>query len=229
MKRDAQFVPATSGQILSIANSVETELCKLLNGVLSEEQAKKTLLEKGSQARIKQMTRAMARQFLELSVPSFPEKTNNLVLLSGQESLLLDACIGADIITGSSKSPFDWVDKDFANYEANEPGVDTLETEVGVYEMSKDANFSNLFGSFGTDLEKLCFTTSQIKSFVKKFKNWLRTDGYGTFFLFKSYNKFFVARVYFVVAGELQVYVYSLEDDFVWNASSRHRMVVPQF
>ena len=93
--------------------------------------------------------------------------------------------------------------------------------------MVKDGTFKQLFGSLEGDVAKLCFTQTQIKNFVKKHRNWLRTDGYGTFFLFQSKEKFFVADVH-VLSDGLHVYVYEFEDSFVWGAEDRHRLVVPQ-
>lgn len=45
--------------------------------------------------------------------------------------------------------------------------------------------FAKIFTSFRGDLDKLCLTQHQIKAFCKKHANWLRTNGYATFFLFK--------------------------------------------
>ena len=101
-----------------------------------------------------------------------------LKLLSKGESVIIDACDG-----------------DFKGWGTDQPGRATVATPVDVHELIKDATFAKMFGSFGTDLDKLCLTQSQIKNFCKKHPSWLRTDGYATFFLFKENNEFFVAGV----------------------------------
>ncbi len=79
----------------------------------------------------------------------------------------------------------------------------------------------------GENLDLMCLTKGQIKGFVKKYRNWLRTDGYGTFFLFKANNQFFVAFVGFD-SGGLRVYVGRFSDGYVWFTGYRLLFVIPQ-
>lgn len=83
-----------------------------------------------------------------------------------------------------------------------------------------------MFGSLGTDLDKLCLTQHQIKTFCEVHKELLRKDGYATFFLFKVDEQFFVVDVY-VRSGGLRVHVHRFERGNVWDAESSHRVVVP--
>jgi len=99
---------------------------------------------------------------------------------------------------------------------------------VDVHEMAKDATFSQMFGGLNADVNKICFTQHQIKNFVKKHRAWLRTEGYATFFLFKSKGNFFVASVAFYSDGSLRVDVGRFGGSCVWRAGSRFRLVVPQ-
>ena len=147
--------------------------------------------------------------------------------ISGAEVLKLDALDGKQTIA-DSKNVFNSIDSDFKAYGANTKGVVTTETAIDVYEMVKDANFAQMFGSLSTDLNILCVTQSQILNFIAKHRGMLRTEGYATFFLFKSGEEFFVADVSFAVGGSLWVYVIRFEYDGVWHASYRHRVVVPQ-
>jgi len=149
-----------------------------------------------------------------------------LTLLSADEHLTLDAVDGAKTIA-KAKDTFAWIDSDFINYKADEAGPATEETPVNVYELTKDAAFAQMFNAASTDLNKLCFTKHQILNFIKKYKNWLRTNGYATFFLFKANNYFFVACVLVHGVG-LHVYVDRLENGNVWDAEDRHRLVLPQ-
>ncbi len=150
-----------------------------------------------------------------------------LRLISAGSSIVIDVVDGSEILS-KAKEMFVWIDSDFIGYGADEAGSATKETPVAVYEMVENATFAQMFGSLNSDLDKLCLTQDQIKNFVKKYRNWLRTDGYGTFFLFKSKNNFFVAYVYLFSGAGLEVCVYRFGRDFVWRVECRHRIVVPQ-
>ena len=104
----------------------------------------------------------------------------------------------------------------------------TPKIKMVVYEMIKDGTLAQIFGGIGDDLNNLCLTQPQIIQFVVKHRNRLRTDGYGTLFLFKVSDEFFVAFVYFGDYGRLRVHADRFSSDGVWNAERRHRIVVPQ-
>ncbi|MDH5442369.1 MAG: hypothetical protein OEX08_02075, partial [Candidatus Nomurabacteria bacterium] len=112
------------------------------------------------------------------------------------------------------------------------PQPATKKTDVDVYEMyNKNADFKTLFGSLSSDLKSLVFESQgQIEKFAKENKEWLRTDGYGTFFLFiekiDNEEKLFVAGVD-QGSGGLMVGVHHLSFGHVWNACYAHRVVVP--
>lgn len=151
-----------------------------------------------------------------------------LRLISVKESLTLDAVDGTELIS-NAKKVFRWIDPDFKNWDANESGLATEETPVEVHEMVEDGMLSQIFNSVSVgDLNQLCLTQHQIISFVVKHKDWLRKDGYGTFFLFQSKGKFFVASVRFRGDGSLDVNVDLFEDSGVWIADGRPRVVVPK-
>jgi hypothetical protein len=158
------------------------------------------------------------------------EKVQNdfLNLISAGENLILDECDGSAIIAGSEDMFEAGIDSDFVSWGANEKGMSTSETLVEVYEMAKNATFAQMFGSLSADANRLCLNQHQIKNFIRKYRSWLRTDGYATLFLFKSNNQFFVALVYLNSGGRLYVRVDRLEDDGVWCAENRNRLVVPQ-
>ncbi len=150
-----------------------------------------------------------------------------LKLLSKGESIIIDACDGTETLATAKETFKSGIDGDFKNWGTNKPGVSTEDTAVQVHEMVKDATFAQMFGSLGTDLDKLCLTQAQIKNFCKKHPNWLRKDGYATFFLFKVEDQFFVAFVY-VYSDGLNVFVFRFGYDFVWFAECSLRLVVPQ-
>lgn len=128
-----------------------------------------------------------------------------------KESLIKDA-----------KDLFSWIDSDFENYGASEPQKITKKTELEVYELTENGTFKDIF----KNPEQQCLTQGQILDFVKNHKDKLRTDGYATFFLFKSNNNFFVAFLRFG-AGGLDARVHRFEGGHVWDAERRHRVVMP--
>ena len=75
-------------------------------------------------------------------------------------------------------------------------------------------------------LDRLILTQSQIKQFVKRYPDWLKKDGNGTFFLFKVGNEFFVAAVYFFSDGRLGVRVRRLTLERVFRRQKGHRLMV---
>jgi len=169
------------------------------------------------------LTEKLAEVFCQLPRPI----VSILRLISGEEVLVLDECDGSEGLA-DARDMFAWIDSDFNDYGANKKGPATGKTPVAVYEMKKDSTFSQMFGSLSSDVGKLCLTPHQIKNFVKKYRNWLQKDGYGTFFLFQSRNLFFVAGVGFSSGGGHKVGVNRFERGGVWNAENRHRLVVPK-
>ncbi len=150
-------------------------------------------------------------------------------LISNDEALILGATDGKEVLA-DAKDVFAYIDSAFRLWGTDAPGPTTKEMPVQVYELVKDATFAQMFGSISTDPNKLCLTQAQIKDFVKGHRRWLQTDGYATFFLFKSHEHFFVACVYVRVysGGELRVRVLRFERDDVRYAVYRRRVVVPQ-
>ena len=159
--------------------------------------------------------------------PEEAKTTSFLRLISGDKALVIDAVDGTEILADAN-DVFKYIDGDFKNWGADEKGPATKETPVNVHEMVKDGTFAEMFSSLNPDVEKLFFTHHQIKNFVQKKSDWLRTDGYATFFTFKSKGERFVAYVDFGSDDRLRVYVYRFVHDDRWSAGSRHRIVVPQ-
>ena len=152
---------------------------------------------------------------------------HHILHLLTEEPLTIGPTDGSEILANAD-DVFSYIDPDFRGWKADEPGEATGAVPAKVYELAQNADFAKMFGTLSGDTAKLCLTQAQIKAFVKQHRNWLRTDGYATFFLFKSNGKFFVAVVYFYGVGRLKIDVGHFEDDYVWDAEDRHRLVVPQ-
>lgn len=156
-----------------------------------------------------------------------PEKALILKLISEAHEIIIETCDGSQTIATAKETFKSGIDREFKNWGTNKAGASTEKTPVQVHEMVKNATFARMFGSLGTDLDKLCLTQHQIKTFCEVHKEWLRKDGYATFFLFKVEDQFFVANVG-VDSGGLYVSVQRFEDGNVWVAEYSHRMVVPR-
>ncbi len=153
--------------------------------------------------------------------------TTILKLLSTQP-IMLDATDGTATIPNAGDVFTGYIDPDFKDWGADEASSPTPEMKAVVHEMTQNATFKQMFDSLSAETKKLCMTQSQIIEFVKAHREHLRTDGYATFFLFKSKGKFFVAYVSFVDRGRLKVRVRRFERGSAWYADVRPRVVVPQ-
>lgn len=158
-----------------------------------------------------------------------------LRLISGGEKIVIAATDGKETLAEATDVFPAYIDSDFKGWGLNVPSRATNETEATVYEMKDNGTFAQIFGGFGENLDRLCFTQSQIKKFCRDHARWLRTDGWATFFLFtpdggpikKDKSNLFVARVY-VDADGREASVRRFSYDFVWRADGCPRVVLPQ-
>lgn len=148
--------------------------------------------------------------------------TSHFQLISPPEGLSLPATDREEIPDSIFDGYFDPQLNDPAVRGKNLP---CPSTKSFVYEMNEDGMYKDLFGSFGKDKEQLSWTWNQVKLFVVHYRNWLRQDGWATFFRLESG---FVAYVYVDDDGRLDVLVSRFDFSHVWNAENRHRLVAPQ-
>ncbi|MFA5986414.1 MAG: hypothetical protein WC819_03640 [Parcubacteria group bacterium] len=139
------------------------------------------------------------------------------------------------------------IDRDFVNWGLSKKCSRKNKITVRVREMIEDGTFGQLFGflfgaspdefqSFGEfvekyreDLRKLCVGQGHVEEFAVKYRDKLKRDGYGTFFLLENEDtgEFFVAYVDFNSDDLLRAYVRRLEHSNVWYAEFRLRLVAP--
>jgi len=137
----------------------------------------------------------------------------------------LAPCSGKRTIVGAREVFSVYLDSSFKKIKAN---CATPAVKAEIHEMQENATFAQIFNSLGRDLNSLVFTQDQIIEFCTNYRNKLRQDAYGTFFLLKEGDQFFVAFVDVDGGGRLEVGLYGLEYDFVWGGGARHRVVIPQ-
>jgi hypothetical protein len=99
-------------------------------------------------------------------------------------------------------------------------------TKIAVYEIIKDGQFADIFGSLSGNFRDLSLTEAQIVKFCEKHSGSLSQDSC-TFLPFIKNGKKFVANVYAHDDG-LRAYINRFKLDNVWLAEYRYRVVVPQ-
>jgi len=227
----ASDTEVTDGQIETCVTLV-TDATRKGTGTALRELAKNGVLNRENIEHVRARGNEIVAAITALIKEKFAEIAENIAgivkLISGTETLELDETDGKATIAEAKDTFPGWIDGDFEGYGTNVRGPATKKTQVTVHEMIKDGTFAQIFGGMSDGLNRLCLAQPQIIQFVQKHKKWLRTDGYGTFFLFKVGEEFFVAGVYFDGAGQLRVDAHRFSHDYVWHAERRHRIVVPQ-
>jgi hypothetical protein len=230
----ASDTEVTEGQIETSITLV-TDATRKATGVALRELVKNGVLTKANIEKVRARGNEVVAAITALVKEKFAEiaetVTGFVKLISGAEVIKLDPTNGSETIAAAKALFGGYLDGDFINWGLNIKSGPTTEQVVQVHEMVKDGTFAQIFNGLSTDLKSLCLTQAQIINFVKKYRKWLRTDGYGTFFLFqdpRDEEKFFVARVYVYSDGNLRVRVDQFSHDYVWIADDRPRVVVPQ-
>lgn len=156
-----------------------------------------------------------------------PESALFWKLISGAETLTLDALDGKETLANAKEVFPSGIDSDFKKWGTNKAGIATKEQAVDVCELVRDGTLKKMIRSLGTDLDKLCLTQAQIKNFCRKHPDWLHEGMHETLFLFKVEDQYFVAEVYESTDG-LCLRVLPLSCGNFWHASNSTRLVVPR-
>jgi hypothetical protein len=221
----------TDGQVEACVTLV-TDATRKGTGVALRELIGNGVLNRQNLERVRGRGNEVVAAITALVKEKFAELAGNISgivrLISGAEALELDETDGKETIANAKNLFAGYLDPDFEAYGTNVRSSATKKVRVSVHEMIKNGTFAQVFNGMSDDLDSLCFTQPQIIQFVKKHRKWLRTDGYGTFFLFSVGKEFFVAYVCLDGVGRLEVFVGRFSRDDVWGAGCRRRIVVPQ-
>ena len=158
------------------------------------------------------------------------QKMGLIKLISGEETLILDAVDGSQTIYTSRM--FHRIDDILTGGNARMHGVSTKETNVQVYELQKSATPLQMFSCLMNDLSRLCLTQHQIENFISKYKSWLSDEHGNTFFLFESNSTIFLACIV-RVDDRLLVDIkplYEYEWDHLYSNGEyglKYRLIVP--
>ena len=85
------------------------------------------------------------------------------------KGLIIPACDGTETLAKAKKVFKGCIDRNFEKWGTNIPGVATAEVKVDAHRMSNGSSYAGIFGSFGSDMDKLCFTQHQIQAFCQKY------------------------------------------------------------
>jgi hypothetical protein len=221
----------SDGQIETCVTLV-TDATRKGTGTAIRELAKNGVLTKQNIERVRARGNEVVAEITRIVKEKFAEIAENIAgivkLISGAETLELDETDGKATIAKAKDTFSGWIDGDFKEYGCDVKSEPTKKAQVSVHEMIKDGTSAQIFNGMSDDLNSLCLTQPQIIQFVQKHRKWLRTEGYGTFFLFKVGEEFFVAFVRFYDDGQLRVFVRRFSYGRVWDAEYRRRIVVPQ-
>ncbi len=220
----SNFAPILGDAVRKAAGTMVEDLSK--RGIIHSENFQKVVVERGD------IIARVALQAVKTKIAELAESViGRFRLISGAETLTIPATVGKRTIAKAKKVFTAYLDADFKGWGLDIESNPTPETLVEVHELIRDGNFAQIYGDLDVPLTKLVLTQDQIIAFVETHKKWLRTDGYGTFFLFKENvkgeDKFFVAGVR-VVSGGLDVGVDEFSSDYVWYGVYSHRFVIPQ-
>jgi hypothetical protein len=104
-----------------------------------------------------------------------------LRLISGREQLILRPTDGSDTLARAT-DVFSYIDSNFKNWACDAEEEATEATAVQVYEMVENITLHKMFGGFEVEADQLSLTQAQIKQFVRRYPDWLKKGGNGTFF-----------------------------------------------
>jgi hypothetical protein len=150
-----------------------------------------------------------------------------LKILSVNETLIIDALNSGEFLVGVKDILQPGVSIALKNTIANKPAVATKEQVVDVYQQVRRGTLAQMYCSLGADLDKLCLTQAQINNFSKKYPDWLRGDGYATFFMFKFDGQYLIDRRCSSPSGQTSGYNH-LGYEHEYGPECSYRLVVPR-
>jgi len=217
-KKDVASIVSGAGWIASFAGLLVEELERL--GMSAENIHK---LAKPTQEG-RALVRVCASKIAEAAHGGQSEFLN---LIPGGQNLVIGPTVGSRILA-EAKDVFHHIDPGFKKLSVDGSRGPTEETLVKIYEEKKDATFIKIFNSLSFDLHSICFTQGQIIDFADKHREWLRDQGWGNYFLFKSHEFFYVACVNACNIDKLEVFLHKFKDSYVEKAYFHPRIFVPQ-
>jgi hypothetical protein len=167
------------------------------------------------------------------------ERENNIMrLISAGHALRLKSSDGSCLICEAKETFKAYIDPDFVKWGINKTGIASAEMSVQVHDMIEDGTFMDIFQALPGTWGQKWLPQDKVVDFCDTFPNWLRQEGFATFFLVKKDENrpidekkpgdHLVVVCVSVDDDGLDVDVYRLEGASVWYGGPRHRVVSPQ-
>jgi hypothetical protein len=156
-----------------------------------------------------------------------------LTPLVDKSTFIIDSTDGKDLLS-DSKDLFGYIDPCFKEWDADEKGQATLETPAWMYQMTvEETTIFEMFNSLSYNMETLLFSQSQIRNFVKKYRDrFFRTDTdiliWPAIFLFKSNNELFNVIVDIRSDNNLGIYLHRFGYPSPYQSKYHYRVVIPE-
>lgn len=154
--------------------------------------------------------------------------------ISGDKEVIIGATDGKETLVCAGDI-FSSIDPNFIKWGCDAKEKPTPKTSVEMYEIIEDATYQHIFGGFGQNLDRLCFTQAQIRLFAKDHKDCFCKEGLGTFLLFKveakkggEQDEYLVARVRLFSVGYLVLQVERFSPETVHRAKDHYLVIIPK-
>ncbi len=163
----------------------------------------------------------------DVFVERLEKKIPILKKINLNEELVVESLSGNRGI-GQSRELFkSYIEEFFKSLDNNEVNYPTPEILLNVYEIIENRNFSKIFHSIISDLDRLVLSHHQIIRFCEKYPLWLAREGSVTLFLSRVNYKYCVVNVCNCFDG-LNVHNYPFCAGDIWEAKKNHHLVLPR-
>ncbi|MDB4984805.1 MAG: hypothetical protein JWM20_984 [Patescibacteria group bacterium] len=153
---------------------------------------------------------------------------NLFELISLDKEIVIDACDGSQTLADAT-TLFVATDSVVKKCRFNKIRP-TGPTSVDIYKIPEKGSLAgaSIIDYFENDLDKLCLTQNQIRSFCEKSAaKWIKGDKFEFFFLFKIGGRIHAAHVATYTSG-LRVFAYSMDFVIAWFDRGNRGLVVPK-
>lgn len=153
-----------------------------------------------------------------------PSQTKHLRMLAAMP-ISINETSGERTIAESDRLFRRHIDHSFEKLGQSHIAVQKPKTRLCVYDLVKDGNFKDYFGSLPSNFDQLCLTQDQLIQFCEEYSEQF-IEGYTVFFLLKESSYFQVAAVSGTASG-LMICLHYFKLQSIWETVDKLRLVVP--
>ncbi len=168
--------------------------------------------------------RLVIPQSAQISNHIGPSQTKYLRMLAAMPITIKETS-GERTIAESGRLFRRHIDHSFEKLGQSHAAVQKPKTHLCVYDLVKDGNFKDYFGSLPSNFDQLCLTQDQVVAFCEEYSEQF-IDGYTVFILLKETNYYQVAAVSGTTSG-LMICLHYFKLQSIWEIVDKLRLVVP--